>query len=739
VTITKAHYSRRRATRALNKASIACAAALTASAGVASANHIEYDIAQLGYTNTLHTRDNGTRTNSVIDMNAVGQVVGNQVRYNGTATPVGQTAWYFSPGDPNTFVGIGLVDDAHTSAADISHPGGEQWSTVSYLNDLGHAAGVSNRYDGQATQSGQSAWRYMNGTTSRVGLFDNDHSKNNGAAISTLIGLNAQGTVVGNSERYDNSNVAFGYSAYIQTTTDTDAVRIGLDLNASPATYNEHRRSDGLQFSNVTHLNDLGDAAGFTNRYIEDPDGATNGFDLTQIGNSAWVRTAAGATQKVGFTDAEHTRSSDGRKITTIVALNTNNTTGSAVVGHSLRYSPTTSGQQGQTAWMQRVDSATPVRLGFTDDAHTSGNNAAAGGTKSSNVQELNDAGFARGFSTRYNGATASGQSAWVHGPSATTSKRVGLVDAEHTGNNDLQSSTALLMNDVGTTAGTSNRFVGATGARTAAGTSAWRQAFDASTATRVGFFDSSPGATTVDYTRDNDSLQNSAVVAMNELGDVVGHSTRYRGSDTITAGQAAWINDADTGITTRVGLFDFDHTRGIASGDGDQFSTVQFVNDLGQAVGVSRRYNGNDAQAGQSGWFYDGTTSIPLVFDQGGSDNRTFTSISFLSDTGVVLGAYEKFGTDAGNHAFLWDYNLAPADRFHDLGALVDGGLTAAGWSRLTDALEMSPSGHILGIGTLISNGSMPFLMSPIPEPTSFALLALSGLALLPRRRRRQ
>ena len=50
-----------------------------------------------------------------------------------------------------------------------------------------------------------------------------------------------------------------------------------------------------------------------------------------------------------------------------------------------------------------------------------------------------------------------------------------------------------------------------------------------------------------------------------------------------------------------------------------------------------------------------------------------------------------------------------------------------------------MADSGHIRGFGTLTGTTyDMPFLLTPVPEPTGLALLAMSGLALLPRRRRR-
>jgi hypothetical protein len=172
------------------------------------------------------------------------------------------------------------------------------------------------------------------------------------------------------------------------------------------------------------------------------------------------------------------------------------------------------------------------------------------------------------------------------------------------------------------------------------------------------------------------------------------------------------------------------------------QSSTVQFVNADGHAVGTSQRYDSVGASIGQSGWYWDGLTSIPLVFSEDTDNLAANTTISFLNDDGIVLGAYDLYsgGTLVGARAFLWDYTLPVAQRFHDLGTLVAGEMTAENWSALNGAIEMSRLGHILGTGTLTAaggGGQMAYMLTPVPEPTGLALLAATGLAMLPRRRR--
>ena len=95
------------------------------------------------------------------------------------------------------------------------------------------------------------------------------------------------------------------------------------------------------------------------------------------------------------------------------------------------------------------------------------------------------------------------------------------------------------------------------------------------------------------------------------------------------------------------------------------------------------------------------------------------FTATAYKRDAVAVLGP----------SAFLWSVG----DGFHDLGLLVDGGLTANGWQSLYNASLMDGQGDIVGRGRLTSypGGDFAFLMSPVPEPSTVILL-LGGL--LPR-----
>ena len=63
----------------------------------------------------------------------------------------------------------------------------------------------------------------------------------------------------------------------------------------------------------------------------------------------------------------------------------------------------------------------------------------------------------------------------------------------------------------------------------------------------------------------------------------------------------------------------------------------------------------------------------------------------------------------------------------------LCDG--SAQGWS-LTEATAINNVGQIVGMGWNPSGGREAYLLTPIPEPATLAVLLLGGLALLRRRR---
>ncbi|MEX2169391.1 MAG: PEP-CTERM sorting domain-containing protein, partial [Pirellulales bacterium] len=119
-------------------------------------------------------------------------------------------------------------------------------------------------------------------------------------------------------------------------------------------------------------------------------------------------------------------------------------------------------------------------------------------------------------------------------------------------------------------------------------------------------------------------------------------------------------------------------------------------------------------------------------------SDGYAYSHTHYLGEDGLVLGTYtlfDEFDTDLGNRAFYFTVT----DGLHDLGSLVNGGLSANGWESLAGAGRRNALGQIVGSGKLVSHfgGSMPYLLTPIPEPSTLVLasLAIGGLFLSTRR----
>jgi hypothetical protein len=148
-------------------------------------------------------------------------------------------------------------------------------------------------------------------------------------------------------------------------------------------------------------------------------------------------------------------------------------------------------------------------------------------------------------------------------------------------------------------------------------------------------------------------------------------------------------------------------------------------LNESGQLIGYSRRYNGGSDQLGQDAWFYDLALdqTFPLQLSTR-SDEYAFSSAAYLGEDGLVLGTYNLFDAldnSLGNRAFYFTI----ADGLHDLGALVDGGLAANGWDRLASVIRANGLGQILGHGKLTSqSGQMAYLLTlAVPEPSTPAL----------------
>ncbi len=223
---------------------------------------------------------------------------------------------------------------------------------------------------------------------------------------------------------------------------------------------------------------------------------------------------------------------------------------------------------------------------------------------------------------------------------------------------------------------------------------------------------------------------------AVNAAGQVAGYASRYAG--TTTVGQDAWLYSPATATTVLVGLTDAAHTQSAGTGAGTVNDTPQYLNALGELAGYATRYAGSSTE-GQDPWVYDARTGV--TYDLLASQSPTgyaFGEVNALSDDGTAIGTYDKYAAGTATyvqHAFRW----SEAAGFVDLGTLVPGGLTAAGWSALADATAINAGGQIVGSGPALGTATpyQPFVLTPTPEPAAVALLPVAAALLLGRRRR--
>lgn len=627
-----------------------------------------WQLHRIGLTDAEHTSADGLQFSGFPSLGASGQVIGQSSRYQGSST-AGFSAWAWTEVLGTTR--IGFFDAQHTSTGAIAR----QQSRPLGQNSSGEVIGTSDRYLG-FTVVGTSAWTWTPslGTVS-LGLVDSQHTHAAGYHSSTPEEVNSTGQIVGYSNRYDGFS-SRGRSAWSWTNV-LGTTRIGL-------VDSQHTQSNGFQNSRASAINSAGQVIGYSTRYQ----------GSTESGQSAWSWTNAIGTVRLGFTDDAHTRS-DGVQWSRAIAAND----AGQVIGESQRFTGLLNAGASAWAWTHSLGT---TRIGFTDAQHTT-----ADGYQYSQATAQNAAGQIIGTSSR----SDNGSSAWTWTSSLGT-VRIGLVDAQHTRGDGLQSSYSQAINPSGRVLGTSARYLGGSDS----GSSAWTWSSSSGT-TRIGLTDAQ-------HTR-TDGYQQSSASAINTSGHVLGSSSRYTGG--VDGGASAWTWSSSLG-TVRLGLVDSLHTRA----DGYQFSSGRAMDETGQVIGTSLRYAGL-SDLGTSGWFYDPSTNVttPLIFSISSTGMAT-TTPNILTDSGWVLGSYTVFdgASAASENIFLWSI----ANGFTDLGQLVEGGLTAQGWSSLSSVVGANEFQAIAGSGDLLGGNHAVYVMT-VPSPGA-AALGIGALVFARRRR---
>jgi probable HAF family extracellular repeat protein len=216
----------------------------------------------------------------------------------------------------------------------------------------------------------------------------------------------------------------------------------------------------------------------------------------------------------------------------------------------------------------------------------------------------------------------------------------------------------------------------------------------------------------------------NGLITPASDLGTFGGRVTVATGinasGQTVGAGGLAGNNAGHAFRTTATGGLDGNSDLGTLGGS---FSAGQGINDSGQVVGYA------DSAAGAR----HAIRTAPNGSIDAGSDLGTLggflSSANSINSAGQAVG-YSYITGNSATHAFFIDVTGA----MQDLNSLIpaDSGFV------LTEANGINDLGQITGYGTI--NGQTDgFLLTLAPEPARLSLLAVGGMALFRRNRRKR
>ncbi len=560
-----------------------------------------------------------------------------------------------------TLHSLGLTDAEHT------RPNGSLYRSIRSMNEAGDVAGISiapGRY---------STWLFDGTVVRRIGLFDKDHTNLDGEQRSDFEFLNEVGHVAGTSERYTSDPKDYLDTAWVYNGSET--LRIGLADSL-------HTRSDGVQDSRITSLNEKGQVIGISTQY--------NGDDNDS--SSAWLYDG-NQTRRIGLFDEDHT-GPDGFQGSTPLHLNN----AGHVMGSSARYVGANDEGDVWSTSLWLYDGNQTRLIGLYGEEHTRSDGYQRSGRDYHGFVDkvLNDAGQAVGYSKRYRGDNDYGRSAWVYDGSQT--QRIGFLDEQHTQDDGYQYSTVTCgINEAGQVAGYSIRYTG----YSSKGRTAWL--YQGNQIKRIGLLDKT-------HTKE-DGTQSSEPIFLTEAGQVAGHSTQF----TLTKppqgdyGKSVWFFDGSN--TRRIGFYG----NGFTRNDGYQDSDLLGINKLGQVFGRSDRFSESGYQRGYVWWMYDPQTDKnyavdprPEAFSSAGE-----ISIRSLSDNGILGGVYHHPTGTGGVHSRGFTFSIEGGINYiSDL-------LNAVDYEALGLQYQYLGSVHTInGSGQIAGGSGFAYILSPKDEP---------------------
>jgi hypothetical protein len=235
---------------------------------------------QIGFTGGIYQATyTGTggglqRNSAVQQLSTTNYVTGASQRYNSADSNLGQDAWLYNA-NTSTTSQIGLTGGIYEGAYSGTGGGVIRSSTPTLLNTAGQVAGTSNIYNSAGTQTGQDTWEYSSGITKQIGLTGGVYqSTYTGAGGGTLrnsalstgpgAGLNADGDILGTSQRYNSAGTNIGQDSWFYNGTTTQQMGLTGGIYETP---NTGTGGGTIRSSTPTALNDNHDAIGYSMRY----------------------------------------------------------------------------------------------------------------------------------------------------------------------------------------------------------------------------------------------------------------------------------------------------------------------------------------------------------------------------------------------------------------------------------------------------------------------------------------
>jgi hypothetical protein len=182
--------------------------------------------------------------------------------------------------------------------------------------------------------------------------------------------------------------------------------------------------------------------------------------------------------------------------------------------------------------------------------------------------------------------------------------------------------------------------------------------------------------------------LQSSTITALNNSGQLVGHSIQY--VNTTTSLALPWLYDH--GVYTTLGLTDADHTRS----DGFRSGSCVALNDAGDVVGRSGHYSGTLSR-GTSTWLRHNGTTARVGLTAGaftGNDGSQFSDVFGVTADGRAVGTSDFYVNGSPIGTATWVADLQATTRV----GLFDEAHTSSTGQQLCYTLAVNRNGHVIG-----------------------------------------